>query len=239
MGHLFLVRHAQASFLSSNYDRLSSLGEQQARSLGEHWAHRRFRLDRAVCGPAVRHRDTARIVGEAYQSAGLPVPPVVVAPEFDEFQGEAVLSAALPKLMDGNETVRALNQAMQQASSDTEKRTSFERLFEAVITSWVDGQFVVDSVESWPAFCERVNRGLETFLSQAQRGETSVIFTSGGPIAVVVQRSLRLAQSDTLKIAWMSRNSSYTEFLFSRERLTLSSFNAFPHLPDDRMLTYR
>src|SRR5215468_9946698 len=236
MGRLFLVRHAQASFLSSNYDRLSPLGQEQARLLGEHWAGRGFRFDRAVSGPAVRHRDTARIVGEAYHSAGLPAPTAVVVPEFDEFQGEAVLSAALPQLVDGNENIRALSQAMERASSDAEKSASFERLFEAVISAWVDGQFVLHNVESWPAFCERVNRGLEAFLSQARKGESSLIFTSGGPIAVVLQRALHLPSRDTLKVARMSRNASYTEFLFSSDRLTLSSFNAFPHLPDDRML---
>jgi hypothetical protein len=34
MGVLYLVRHAQASFLEPNYDKLSTLGETQARVLG-------------------------------------------------------------------------------------------------------------------------------------------------------------------------------------------------------------
>jgi hypothetical protein len=38
---------------------------------------------------------------------------------------------------------------------------------------------------------------------------------------------------------WMSRNCSYSEFLFSGERFTLSAFNAFPHLDDPALLTYR
>jgi broad specificity phosphatase PhoE len=40
MGILFLVRHAQASFLEQNYDKLSALGEAQACHLGEYWARR-------------------------------------------------------------------------------------------------------------------------------------------------------------------------------------------------------
>jgi len=35
MGVLYLVRHAQASFLEPNYDKLSALGETQAGVLGE------------------------------------------------------------------------------------------------------------------------------------------------------------------------------------------------------------
>jgi hypothetical protein len=37
----------------------------------------------------------------------------------------------------------------------------------------------------------------------------------------------------------MAQNSSFNEFLFSRERFTLSSFNAVPHLDDPAIQTYR
>jgi hypothetical protein len=54
-----------------------------------------------------------------------------------------------------------------------------------------------------------------------------------------MQRALHLSSEDTLKTMWMSRNCSYSEFLFSGDRFTLSSFNAFPHLDDAGLLTYR
>jgi broad specificity phosphatase PhoE len=40
MSTLILVRHGQASAFEDNYDRLSSLGERQARLLGESWRER-------------------------------------------------------------------------------------------------------------------------------------------------------------------------------------------------------
>jgi hypothetical protein len=36
----------------------------------------------------------------------------------------------------------------------------------------------------------------------------------------------------------MPRNCSFSEFIFPKDRFTLSSFNAFPHLDDDSLLTY-
>jgi len=66
MGRLFLVRHGQASFLSRNYDQLSSLGETQARHLGSYWAKRGMIFDRVGTGPSQRHRQSAQIAGEAY-----------------------------------------------------------------------------------------------------------------------------------------------------------------------------
>jgi broad specificity phosphatase PhoE len=41
MGRLILAGHAQASFRQQNYDKLSALGETQARLLGEYWAQRK------------------------------------------------------------------------------------------------------------------------------------------------------------------------------------------------------
>jgi hypothetical protein len=56
---------------------------------------------------------------------------------------------------------------------------------------------------------------------------------------VTLQRALRLSTESTLQAAWMARNGSIHEFLFSGERFTLSSFNASPHLDDPSLLTYR
>ncbi len=58
MSELFLVRHAQASFGEDDYDRLSPLGHQQARWLGEYFKFRKLRFDHVICGEMTRHRET-------------------------------------------------------------------------------------------------------------------------------------------------------------------------------------
>jgi broad specificity phosphatase PhoE len=239
MGRLFLVRHAQASFLSQNYDKLSDLGERQSRLLGEYWVRHRVMFDRVCTGPAIRHRQTARIAGEAYRRVGLEFPEPVILKEFDEFQGEAVLARSLPQLLAHNRKINELHVAMQNSGDEIEKRANFQRLFEAVISMWVHGEIAPESVESWQEFCARVNRGLTTFLANSWKGEMAVIFTSSGPLSAAVERALHLSAHDTLQIAWMSRNCSFSEFLFSSDRFTLSTFNSFPHLDDDLLLTYR
>jgi broad specificity phosphatase PhoE len=239
MGHLFVVRHAQASFLSQNYDQLSELGETQSRLLGEYWARRRVMFDRVCTGPAMRHGKTAQIVGEAYRRSGLNFPEPAILHEFNEFNGEAVLSQSLPQLLAHNAKIRELHDALQNSRTETEKRANFQRLFEAVISMWAHGEMAPENVESWQEFCTRVNRGLTAVLANAKKGQVVAIFTSGGPLSVVAQRALHLSAQDTLRIAWMARNSSFSEFLFSGDRLTLSSFNSFPHLDDDSLLTYR
>jgi broad specificity phosphatase PhoE len=59
MGHILLVRHGQAQFGTDDYDRLSDLGREQSRLLGECLAKRDRRIDAAVTGNMRRHRETA------------------------------------------------------------------------------------------------------------------------------------------------------------------------------------
>ena len=50
MSRLFLIRHAQASFLSENYDQLSDHGIDQAKILGESLASNEFIFDKIDSG---------------------------------------------------------------------------------------------------------------------------------------------------------------------------------------------
>ena len=239
MGILYLVRHAQASFLEPNYDRLSTLGEVQSRLLGEHWAQRKIAFDRVGVGPCARQKDTVKLVSAAYHQAGLNFPEPQTLPEFDEYHAEEVLRASLPKLLETDQKIRGLHAAFQSATTTAAKRATFQKLFEAVIGDWVRGVIHVEGVETWPEFCARVNSGLVKFLAAGKRGERVALFTSGGPIAVATQRALHLSPESTLQMTWMSRNSSWSEFLYSAERFTLSSFNIHEHIADPAMLTYR
>jgi broad specificity phosphatase PhoE len=239
VSRVLFTRHAQASFLEANYDKLSPVGEAQARQLGDYWARRKLIFQRVCSGPRIRQKETARIVGEAYHKFGVSFPEPLVIHEFDEYQGEAVIEKSLPILLTNDGEVQKLYEAFQNSPDPRERHRNFQKLFEVVICKWVSGDLSVPGVETWPEFCSRVSSGISRFISQAGHGEQAVIFTSGGPIAVAMQRALHLSQQDTLGVTWMSRNCSYSEFILSGERFTLSSFNAFPHLDDPSMLTYR
>jgi len=239
MGRVFLVRHAQASFLEPDYDKLSPTGEAQARMLGEYWARHNIVFDRVCTGPRVRHRRTESVVRETYANHGLNFPDSTLLDEFDEFQGDVVLEKSLPHLCETDLQIRDLDNAVKSANSPPQRRRNFQKLFETVVTRWVKGELHVNGAESWESFIARVNRGLVQFLSTATKNETCAIFTSGGPVAVSVQRALHLSPQDTLQVAWMPRNCSYSEFLFSGDRFTLSTFNSFQHLDDPALLTYR
>ena len=239
MGRLFLVRHAQASFLQQNYDQLSALGETQGRLLGEYWAQRNVVFDRACTGPRVRQKDTAKLMSDEYRKAGLEFPEPLELPEFDEYQGEAVLARGLPRILENSLRIRELHSAFQSSDSSGERRRNFQKLFEAVIADWVRGAIPLPGLETWPEFCSRVNLGLSKIMANGGHGEQIVMVTSGGPIAVAMQRALSLSPQHTLQVSWMSRNCSWSEFLYAGDRFTLSAFNTHPHLNDAAMVTYR
>jgi broad specificity phosphatase PhoE len=236
MATLFIVRHGQASFLAENYDLLSSIGEAQSRLLGQYWSMRNLHFDRVCAGPRVRHRDTLKFVRATYETAGLDFPDVQTVPEFDEYPAEAVMKFGLPVLLEVDARVRDLHAAFLHSAQPTEQRATFQRLFESVIAKWAYGGLHLEGIETWQEFCSRVNAGLNRFLSA---GGSAAIFTSGGPTAVALQRALDLSPQRTLETSWMVRNSSWSEFLYSATRFTLSSFNVHGHITEPAHLTYR
>src|SRR6476660_647675 len=239
MSSLFLVRHGQASFLERNYDKLSAKGEEQSRMLGEYWTALNICFDHVYSGPKVRQRETARIVGDAYKSAGLPWLEPVVLPEFDEFQAEAVLERSLPGLIESDSDIRQMHQAFKESQTRPEQFKTFQRIFEVVIGRWADGKLPLEGIEPWPVFVARVQSGLAGLAANGSHGRHVAIFSSGGPVGVAMQRALDLSTEATLKAAWMVRNCAYSEFLFSGGRFTLSSYNATPHFTSPELLTHR
>ena len=239
MSQIVLVRHGQASFLERDYDKLCANGEAQSRLLGEYWSRRCVVFDGVYSGPRVRQLATARIVAEAFRSAGLSFPEVVAMSEFDEYQAEAVLRECLPQLLRVNAEIKDLRRAYEESSEFGSRRKTFQKLFEAVISKWVAGEITASGIESWQDFCLRVEQGLAQVARDTPPSAKAVVFTSAGPIAAAMHRALHLSAEDTLQLTWMSRNASFSEFLASGERFTLSAFNAHPHLDGDGLLTYR
>src|SRR5262249_11231373 len=138
MSRLFLVRHGQASFLESNYDKLSPRGEKQSRTLGEYWAGLGLRFDHVYSGPRVRQRETARIVGDAYKSAGIAWPEPTVLESFDEFSAEIVMGRSLPALIEADGDIRRMHDTFKSSQTRPEQFKTFQRIFEIVIGRWAD-----------------------------------------------------------------------------------------------------
>ncbi len=239
MALITLIRHGQASFLEPNYDKLSERGERQSCRLGEYWVSTGARFDQVYYGPACRHRETGDIVGQVYRDAGLEWPAVETLETLDEYPGIQVMRTFLPGLMEKHEDVRALEAEFRQAPERAVAVRIYDKLFQRITRMWVDAELDAPEVESFKNFCERVARGISEVRERADKNGRVAVFTSGGVIAATARLALDLAPQRTLELSWTSRNASYTEFLSSRDRFSLSSFNNHPHLLDEELLTYR
>jgi broad specificity phosphatase PhoE len=239
MALLTLVRHGQASFLEANYDKLSQRGELQSRILGEYWLRTRACFEQIYYGPAERQIRTGEIAGDVFRAAGAPWPDPIHLPEFDEYPGIEVMRTFLPGLMEKHEDIRELEAESRAAGDRITAARIYDRLYQRITRMWVAGELDSPEVESWVHFCERVDRGISRIREAAGAYRRIAVFTSGGVIGATVRTALDLSPQRTLELSWTSRNASYTEFLFSRERFSLSSFNNHPHLEDEDLLTYR
>ncbi len=225
--------------MAENYDKLSALGEQQARKLGEFWLKSGVSFDQVFQGPAERHIRTAEIVAGVYRTAGAPWPETTIIRDLDEFDATLLMRRLMPMLAEAHQPVREMQEAYRDGTDSPQVGLLLERLFEEVARHWSLGTMHAPEVESWAEFRTRVQRGIQHIRSVATKSSRSVAFTSGGPIAATVGLAHDLAPHKAIELVWVSRNSAYTEFLFSGDRFSLSSFNAHPHLDDRALLTYR
>ncbi|HYL98603.1 MAG TPA: histidine phosphatase family protein [Blastocatellia bacterium] len=240
MGSLILARHGQATFLAEDYDRLSPLGETQSRLLGMYWAEQQITFDAVFSGPRVRQVRTAEIAAKAYgEQSGKLWPATTIVNELDEYDGTAVMDKVLPRLIEVDPEARLLVERYEQSRGTSEERKGFQLLFEAVMQAWISGAVVPPGVEPWSAFVERVRNGISRLIKGNGGGRRLVAFTSGGPISVAMQMALGVSDQKAVELNWQVRNASLTQFLFSKSRFTLDSFNALPHLKDQTTWSYR
>lgn len=230
MATIYLVRHGQASFGKLNYDQLSNLGHQQGHLVGQALSARGVHADVIVHGDMQRHRETL----SAAQSAWQPEASALCLAGFNEFDSDDVMAAAYPEFRD-----KAAASAWLR--SQPEPRKLFQTLFEQAVLRWTSGEHDQDYLESWSNFGQRVRDALAQVM-QTYKGQTIVIFTSGGPITLMAQQCLALSDNKAFALNWTLYNGGISQLLFSRSgKLSLASFNEHQHLAQAgaEFLTYR
>jgi len=237
MGTLVLARHGQANFLSDDYDKLSQVGETQARRLGTFWASNGRVFDAVFSGPRKRQIRSAELAREAYSESGFAWPDYEVIPELDEYDGQEVMAGLLPILIERDGSIRELAEAHERSKGSDEHYKGFQRIFERVVVAWVEGGIRHPEVTPWTEFKARVQRGISR-MRDGERGRRVLAFTSGGPISVTMQMALGVSDQVAIGLNWQIRNTSLTEFIFSKDRFSLDTFNSLAHL-DRELWTYR
>ena len=219
MGAIYLVRHGQASFGAQDYDRLSDRGVAQSRCLGRSLKAAGLDAAQVVSGSLRRHRDTAV---HCLAGGGVIADPDI-RPEWNEFDHLALLRAACARHGD----MAALQQEIAAAPAP---RQRFQEIFEAAMARWVGGRYDADYPETWPAFQQRCRQALARLCEEMTPGQDALVFTSGGPIAVIAQALLGLQTPVALGLNAVLVNTGVTQLHVGRRGPRLTVFNAHDHL---------
>lgn len=213
MGVIHLIRHGQAAWDSDNYDQLSELGVKQSASLGMAWEAIEKRWDHAISGSMERHVHTA---AEVIEGAGFG-DGYDIDQRWNEFDHLALTGH--------------LDAATRPSSAK-----EFQARLNSAIEDWMGGS--VHAGESFAEFEGRVLAGFQHTRGLAGPGSTAVVFTSGGPIAMVVSHLLAGDASMFMRLNTVIVNASLTTVIVGTKEARLLSFNEHGHLPAGQV-TYR
>ncbi len=223
MGHLYLVRHGQASFGADDYDQLSALGRRQAVRLGAYWRERGMRFDAVITGTLKRHRQTWEGIAEGL---GLEAQDVRPWPGLDEYDSEAVIATIHPE-------------KLQKPDTPELYRHHF-RLLRDGLGAWMAGRTAPAGMPSYADFLAGVTTALDHVRAE-HHGAKVLVVSSGGPISTAVGHVLGTPPETTIELNMRIRNTAVTEFVFTPKRHMLLTYNTLPHLdgPDDEgMVSY-
>ena len=227
MSEMFLVRHGQASYGGDEYDRLSTLGHQQARWLGEYFKYRNLQFDQIICGGMVRHRETLEGI-----SAGMgePLESRVVHEQWNEFDFESMIKAFL-------------QQFPGQIPAADAPRSEFAGVLRNTLETWAANKLEHQVPETFDQFEQRVSTALSMAIAAGRedRGSRVLVVSSGGAISMALRQVLKTPPQTVVRMNLQTRNSSYSHLFFNEKGIHLSGFNHIPHLdhPDrEQAVTY-
>ncbi|WP_394755272.1 histidine phosphatase family protein [Rhodoferax sp.] len=214
MGHLYLVRHGQASFGAENYDQLSPLGQQQSVRLGQYWRDKGLTFDTVLTGTLQRHRQTYAALCEGlHGEASVGVTPLLW-PGLNEFDSLALIATVHPYPLPKPDTPELY-------------RHHF-RLLRDGLTQWMNGVVSPVGMPSYREFRHGVVSALDHIRKNCD-GHVLIV-SSGGPIATAIGHVLGTSPETTIELNMRLRNCAVTEFAFNPKRHTLLTFNALAHL---------
>jgi broad specificity phosphatase PhoE len=212
MSHITLIRHGQANSRAKDevsYDKLSTLGHDQAGWLGDHLRHTQTHHTRLYTGTLIRHIETAEGM-----DMGL----------------EPIRDARLNELE--YFTLATLLEQQHGIPFPTEQGAFTDHL-PTVFRYWQDGR-IKDAPETWDSFHTRIESALQEI---AAGSGPALVVTSGGLISMVMAQAMGLGIPAMARIALAIMHTSMHRLFPIGGHWSPVLFNAVPHLdrPDRRV----
>jgi len=222
---ILLIRHAQASFGSADYDVLSKLGHAQTAALVAGLERRGIRAQRVISGRLKRQQDTAQPCAAALGME------VEVDERWDEYEDRDILA---------HHSDVAAGLERQPGDAPLSSR-DFQAILNRALTGWIDAGAASPSQETWPQFSHRTQAALDDVASSLDQGQTALVVSSGGVIAALSASLMGLTPTALVAFNHVSINTGIAKLTVGRGGITLVSSNEHAHLEeaDPRLITYR
>ncbi|MFW5926607.1 MAG: histidine phosphatase family protein [Wenzhouxiangella sp.] len=222
---VILIRHGQASLGSTDYDRLSPVGQMQAVRLrrrlaavfaGEHslWSgthHRHRQTSEALCPEAAVGRSDA----------------------LDEFPTFALIRAALDQA--GRLGIERPRE--QELAEPARYLESLLQWFPAVLEAWQADRLSTPETGSWPSFRDRVLAPVDRWRAQAEAGRNVVVISSAGVISTLVAELTGSGLGRQRRLAVTMYNASVTELWPVATGWETGPVNCIEHLDEAGLRT--
>lgn len=223
---LVLVRHAQASLGSEDYDRLSERGLRQAGRVAE-------RLQASPALDDVFWSGTLRRHAQTLAPLDPPERALRRTCDLDEFSTAGLVRAALARARQGGMAVPPRHQLADPARH----LPALLDWFPGVLAAWQAGRLDESYAGSWTGFRERVTRARPDWESSVAAGQRVVVVTSAGVIATVMAeltgRSLEWQRSLAVRLY----NASVSELVPEAGQWRLARCNCTRHLGAEGLRT--
>ncbi|MFH1985295.1 MAG: histidine phosphatase family protein [Pseudomonadota bacterium] len=216
---IYGIRHGQARFGSSDYDRLSALGIEQSERLGKYFAETGVRFDAVYAGSHRRQLETAAAVTGQMPGA----PEIISMTAFDEFNSGAILALI-------EDADRASAKPVHAATEAFQSPAAFRNAMEAAIAVAIENPERLAPEHRLNRFVDRVASGITRIASEAPEAGTIAVFTSGGTLSVFMQIALGISLTETVRLPWQILNTAASVFIHDGNRLDLRAFNTTAHL---------
>ena len=236
MSELVFVRHGQASFGTDSYDKLSATGFEQIKLLSKHWQALGETFDHIYAGSLQRQQETAHeLLSHVHESSREPK----IHPGFNEYNGDPLITIYLRDHAEEGGFHSDLGLPIGE-------ERLFQQVFEAATAKWIRNELQPQqqdrNFEPWKAFQNRVHSAIDELMARHKQGARVLISTSGGVIALALQRALGFPDQQVISTNWMVHNSSVSKLRYGNGKISLTLFNNLAHLekPEFRhMVTFR
>ena len=236
MSTLFFIRHGQASFGASDYDKLSDMGKHQAIKLAEYLHNAKISFKEIYAGTLLRHKETINEYISVSKLLNIPISEIQFDERLNEHDSAGILRVLIPVLLSEKPHFKEYTDRLL---SD---RKSFQIIFTEVMRMWCSDKYDMKDVMTWKKFTSDIYGFIDERIDSYNSGENIAIFTSGGPIYVMIMKILSLNLNTAMLMRDQIVNTSITKFNYSKDGIMLASFNEHPHLElacEENIITHR